>query len=110
MSEGAIGWVKFWKPKDDWYYLEAAARAAYLDEYRRLVAQATAQGARLLGAYKCRGQSSWSRFEVWEFPDVQSIIDHTNRLEEVGHYQYFAESNSVGRRYEKAGTPESWVL
>ncbi|HBY93137.1 MAG TPA: hypothetical protein DEP84_04090 [Chloroflexi bacterium] len=105
-----LGWVKFWKPTDDWYYLEPASRQAYLDSYGRCVARATERGARLLGTYKCRGQSRWARFEVWEFPDVQVIIDFTNDLEEVGHYQYFAEENTVGRRYERTGNAETWVI
>jgi hypothetical protein len=105
-----IGWVKFWKPKDDWYYLPADQRQAYLNAYEQVADVAQAGGARLVGAYACRGQSTWSRFEFWEFATLQAVIDFTHALEEIGHYQYFAESNTVGRRYEKRGRAESWVI
>lgn len=105
-----VGWVKFWKPKDDWYYLDPEERQTYLNDYVAATEDVTAQGARLIGTYKCRGQSTWSRFEVWEFPELHLLIDFTHRLEEIGHFQYFAEENTVGRRYEKAGDAESWVL
>jgi len=106
----AIGWVKFWKPKDDWYYLESDERQLYLDGYAKATNRAQLAGARLLGAYKCRGQSEWARFELWEFPDLQNIIDLTNDLEEIGHFQYFAESNTVGRRYERNMDAEGWAI
>ncbi len=105
-----IGWVKFWKPKDDWYDLDAPSRQVYLDGLAKVLARAAERGGRLLGTYKCRGQSPWARFEVWEFPDVEVLIDFTNDLEQIGHYQYFAEDHTVGRRYERAGDAGSWVI
>lgn len=109
-SEQPLGWVKFWKPKDDWYYLPAAQRQAYLDAYAQAVTRASQRGGRLIGTYKCRGQSCWARFEVWEFPNLQVLIDLTNDLEEIGHFQYFAEDHTVGRRYERTGNAHSWVI
>jgi hypothetical protein len=105
-----IGMIKFWKPKDDWYYLSPADRKVYLDSYANVVRRAEKSGAKLLGSYKCRGQSTWARFEVWEFPDLRDIIDFTNNLEEIAHFRYFAEENTVGRRYEKLNDPTSWVI
>jgi hypothetical protein len=105
-----IGWVKFWKPKDDWYYLEPDERQVYLNAYIRAVEKAKFAGARLLGTYKCRGQSKWARFELWEFPDIQSVTNLTNELEEIGHFQYFAEDNTVGRRYERDANANSWII
>jgi hypothetical protein len=109
-SDQPLGWVKFWKPKDDWYYLEASERQAYLDGFAQAVARATERGAHLLGTYKCRGQSPWARFEIWEFPDLQVLIDLTNDLEQIGHFRFFAEDHTVGRRYERAGSADSWVI
>jgi hypothetical protein len=109
-SSQPLGWIKFWKPKDDWYYLEAAERQDYFDAFDSAVAKATARGAQLIGTYKCRGQSSWARFEVWEFPNLQVLMDLSNELEEIGHFQYFAEDHTVGRRYERAGEANSWVI
>ena len=105
-----LGWIKFWKPKDDWYYLNPSERQTYLDDFEKVVKQATERGARLMGAYKCRGQSSWARFEIWEFPDLPVLIDLSSALEEIGHFQYFAEDHTVGRRYERAGQADSWVI
>jgi hypothetical protein len=105
-----IGWVKFWTPKDDWYYLEPAERNAYFDGYAEIIDRVQGRGARLIGTYKCRGQSTWARFEVWEFPDLQVLIDLTNDLEEIGHFQFFAEDHTVGRRYERSADPGSWVV
>jgi hypothetical protein len=109
-SAQPLGWVKFWKPKDDWYYLEPGERQAYLDSFAKVVAYATERGARLVGTYKCRGQSPWARFEVWEFPDLQILIDLSNQLEEIGHFQYFAEDHTLGRRYQRTGHADSWVI
>lgn len=105
-----LGWVKFWKPKDDWYYLDSAHRQIYLDELAKATARAEERGARLLGKYKCRGQSNWARFEFWEFPELQVLIDLTNDLEAIGHFQYFAEDHTVGYRYEAPGEANSWVI
>jgi hypothetical protein len=109
-SKKPIGWIKFWTPKDDWYALEEKDRKKYLDGLKVIEERAREQGGRLLGAYKCRGQSSWARFELWEFPDLQLLIEVTNELEGIGHYQYFSEDNTVGRRYEREGDPGSWII
>lgn len=109
-SSQPLGWVKFWKPKDDWYYLDPLERQTYLDSFAQVVARTTERGGRLIGTYKCRGQSPWARFEVWEFPDLQVLIDLTQDLEQIGHFQFFAEDHTVGRRYERIGDPGSWVI
>jgi hypothetical protein len=105
-----IGWIKFWTPKDDWYGLDAESRKTYFDGLKGIEDRAAAQGGRLVGTYKCRGQSPWARFELWEFSSLQSVIDMTNDLEKIGHYQYFSENNTVGRQYERTGDPNSWVI
>jgi len=109
-NQTPIGWVKYWKPKDDWYYLTPAERQTYLDNFARVTRAAMEKGARLLGTYKCRGQSPWARFEVWEFPELQAVIELTNNLEEIGHFRYFAEDHTVGTRYERTGSADSWVI
>jgi hypothetical protein len=109
-SSQPLGWINFWKPKDDWYYLAPDARRAYFDQYVEVVKRAEGAGARRLGSYKCRGQSLWSRFEVWEFPDLRVLVEMNQALEEIGHYQYFAEDNTVGRRYDREPDPNTWVL
>jgi hypothetical protein len=105
-----IGWIKFWTPKDDWYSLEAEDRKKYLDGLQRIIDQTKRQGGQLVGTYKCRGQSEWARFELWEFPNLEMLIEMTNRLEEIGHYQYFCENNTVGRKYKRNGDPNNWVI
>jgi hypothetical protein len=110
VPEQPIGWVRFYKPKDDWYYLAPQAREAYMDGLATAVERAEARGARLLGSYRCRGQSRWARFEVWEFSDVQALIDFTQALEEIRHFQYFAEDHTVGRRYLQALDADSWAI
>lgn len=105
-----LGVVKFWSPKDDWYYLAAAERRGYFDAYRRALENANQSGARLNGIFKCRGQSRWSRFEVWEFPDLETLVRLTDELEEIGHFQYFAEETTFGRRYVREEDEASWVI
>jgi hypothetical protein len=108
--EQPVGWVRFWSPKDDWYYLDPAERSVYLEGHDRALERAIACGARLLGVYKCRGQSRWARFEAWEFPSLDVLLDLTDDLEEIGHFQYFSEDRTFGRRYDRRGDPESWVI
>lgn len=105
-----LGWVNFWLPKDDWYYLRDEERRAYLAKHAEIVEQAEAKGVRRIGSYKCRGQSTWPRFDLWEFPDLETLIEMNERLEEIGHYRYFAEENIVGRRYERSVEPDGWVV
>lgn len=108
--EQPIGWIRLYKPKDDWYYLTSQTRQTYMDGLAAVVERAEARGARRLGSYKCRGQSQWARFEVWEFPDVQALIDLTQALEEIRHFQYFAEDHTVGRRYERDLDADGWAI
>jgi hypothetical protein len=105
-----LGWVKFWTPKDDWYYLSSDDRQKYFDDYEKVVSQALEKGAVLIGTYKCRGQSPWLRFEVWEFPEISILIEFSNSLEDIGHFQYFEEDNTVGRKYVRSRDPNSWVV
>jgi hypothetical protein len=109
-TKAPLGWIKFWTPKDDWYALDAKAREKYLDGLKTVEDRALSLGGRLIGTYKCRGQSSWARFEMWELPNLQALIEITNELEQIGHYQYFSESNTFGRQYMREGDPDSWVI
>ena len=109
-SNQKIGWVKFWTPKDDWYYLREPEREKYLTLFNQAVRNAMDKGGNLIGVYKCRGQSEWMRFEIWEFPSVNIIIDFTQELESIRHYQYFAEDNTVGRKYQRVGSNYSWII
>lgn len=107
---GTIAWVKFWRPTDDWYALNEQGREQYLTDFHRTVEQAKAEGAELIGVYKCRGQSEWLSFEVWEFPNLDQIIKFTEALDRIGHYQYFKEDRTAGRKYERVGSKSSWVI
>lgn len=105
-----IGWIKFWKPKDDWYALDARSRETYYNQYQALSQRAIEQGAHLVGKYKCRGQSDWERFEFWEFPRLEVLVEFTNALEEINHFLYFSENATFGRRYDPRLDPKSWVV
>ena len=105
-----IGWVKFWKPLDDWYALSTPEREYYYNHYQSLAQHVVDQGAQLIGTYKCRGQSDWERFEFWEFPKLEMLIEFTNGLEEINHYLYFAESATFGRRYDRFFDAQNWVV
>ena len=109
-EKNMIGWVKYWTPKDDWYYLSEEEREKYINQYNQIVEKTKESGADLIGVYKCRGQSSWMRFEFWEFPAVEDIIEFTNQLEEIGHYQFFEEDHTVGRKYQRNTQKDSWVV
>ena len=105
-----IGWIKFWKPKDAWYNLGRSEREKYFLRYRELTGKIVKDGARLVGTYKCRGQSAWERFEVWEFPDLQTLVSFTDGLEEINHFLYFSSDHIFGRKYEQILNPDSWVV
>ncbi|MGB6681380.1 MAG: DUF6616 family protein [Candidatus Bathyarchaeia archaeon] len=104
-----LGWIKFWKPKDDWYGLNAEARKNYYDKYKELVDRIEGKGAILIGTYRCRGQSRWERFEFWEFPSIDLLIAFSNELESINHYLYFEENAKVGRKYKRLYNPNTWV-
>lgn len=105
-----IGWIKFWRPTDDWYALEDQERERYLTDFQQAVEDVKAQGAELIGVYKCRGQSEWLSFEAWEFPDIDLLMEFTNTLDRIDHYLYFQEDRAVGRKYQREGSKSSWVI
>lgn len=105
-----LGWVKFLTPKDDWYYIDSEERNRYYENYEKITSKVFEKGAKLIGTYKCRGQSPWFRFEVWEFPLLAILIDFSNALEDIGHYKYFEEENVFGRKYLRNTDPENWLI
>ena len=103
MSEpmGPIGWINFWKPKDEWYYLPPQERTRLLAAWEAIREGAVARGARRLGSYECRASTAWARVALWELPDLETLTGMVEALSEAGYYQYFAEENAFGRRTEE---------
>ncbi len=103
MSEpmGPIGWINFWKPKDEWYYLAPDERRRLLAAWEAIRGHAGARGARNLGSYECRASTAWARVALWEFPNLETLTDMVDALSDAGYYQYFAEENAFGRRTEE---------
>ena len=96
-----LGWINFYNPTDDWYYLEEQEKTIYLQKYNKVVEHVKSKGVQLLGSYKCRSNSEWSRYDVWEFPSIELIVEMNNLLEEIGHFQFFEENHVMGRKYKK---------
>ena len=99
--KNCLGWINFYNPTDDWYYLEEQEKSIYLQQYNKVVEHVKSKGAQLLGSYKCRSNSEWSRYEVWEFPSIEIIVEMNNQLEEIGHFQFFEENHVMGRKHKK---------
>jgi hypothetical protein len=95
-----IGWINYWKPKDEWYYLPRDDRERLLHEWNAIRAAAAAGGANQFGVYECRASTSWARVALWEFPSLDALTTMIDALSEAGYYQYFAEENAFGRRTE----------
>jgi chlorite dismutase len=95
-----IGWVSFWKPKDEWYYLPLDERERLLGEWGTIRAAAVGQGATQFGTYECRASTAWARVSFWEFPDLGVLTEMVDALSDAAYYQYFAEENAFGRRTE----------
>ncbi len=95
-----LGWINYWKPKDDWYYVPQDRREQLLIEWERIRRIAAAQGANLQGTYECRASTPWARVSLWEFPDLEVMIGMVDALSDAGYYQYFTEENAFGRRTE----------
>jgi len=96
--EEALGWVNFWKPKDDWYYLPREERVRLLQQWDDIRQQAVAQGAIRIGTYECRASSAWARVSTWEFPSLELLTGMVDALSDAGYFEYFAEENAFGRR------------
>ena len=96
-----IGWVNFWKPKDEWYYLSRAERDRLLGEWEAIREAAIARGAVCFGSYECRASTAWARVALWEFPDLDALTGMVDALAAAAYYQYFAEENAFGRRTEE---------
>jgi hypothetical protein len=95
-----IGWINFWKPKDEWYYLARADRERLIGEWEAIRAAATEAGATRLGTYECRASTAWARVSLWEFPQLDVLTRMVDALAGSAYYQYFAEENAFGRRTE----------
>lgn len=93
-----FGWINFWKPKDEWYYLPAAERDGLLARWEAVRQAAIARGAVRLGDYECRASTAWARVSLWEFPDLRVLTEMVDGLADAAYYQYFAEENAFGRR------------
>jgi hypothetical protein len=96
-----LAWINFWKPKDEWYYLERAERQSLLEWWEEFRNAAVAAGARRLGTFACRANSDWARVSLWEFPDVETLTEMIDELSAAGYYQYFAEDNTFGVSVEE---------
>ncbi len=99
-TEGTLGWINYWKPKDEWYYLPRQRREQLLRAWEGIRASAVDQGASRLGTYECRASTSWARVSLWEFPNLDVLTGMVDALSHADYYQYFAEENAFGRRTE----------
>ena len=99
--KNSLNWINFYNPTDDWYYISENERKTYINKYNEIIKYVKNNGGKLIGSYKSRSNSEWSRYEIWEFPSVEMIVEMNNQLEEIGHYQYFEENHVIGRKYIK---------
>ena len=95
-----IGWINFWKPKDEWYYLSRDERERLMGEWEAIRTAAKSEGARQLGTYECRASTAWARVSLWEFPELDVLTRMVEALADAAYYQYFAEENAFGCRTE----------
>jgi hypothetical protein len=102
MSEDVvIGWVNFWSPKDEWYYLPAGRRTELLAQWQVIHEDVFARGARRLGSYETRASTAWARVSLWEFPSFELLMEMVDRLGDAAYYEFFSEENAFGRRTEE---------
>lgn len=93
-----VGWLTFWKPKDAWYYAASREREKLLARWAAIRQRALDAGARLVGDYECRANTTWARVSVWEFPGLEPLLAMLDALEEAEYYRYIADDNVLGRR------------
>jgi hypothetical protein len=99
-AAGRIGWINFWKPKDEWYYLSREDRERLMGTWDAIRTAAMDEGASRLGSYECRASTAWARVSLWEFPDLAVLTSMVDALADAAYYQYFAEENAFGWRTE----------
>ncbi len=93
-----LGWISYWKPKGEWYYLSHSEREELLECWEKVRKGVISRGARRVGDYESRANTRWARVSVWEFPDLDLLRSMVTELEEASYYRYFAEQNAFGRR------------
>ena len=91
-----INIIKFFSPKDCWYYLDDKEKIDFIKLYRKENDEFIEKGAELIGTYVSRANSDWSRYEIWLFNDIENNISYSNILEEIGFYEYFVVQNLLG--------------
>lgn len=96
--EEPLGWISYWRPKDEWYYLPHSQRDELLEQWQAIRQEAISRGARRVADYECRADTRWARVSVWEFPELEVLRGMVTELEEASYHRYFAEHNTLGRR------------
>ena len=91
-----INIIKFFSPKDCWYYLDDKEKIDFIKLYDKKNDEFIEKGAELIGTYVSRANSDWSRYEIWLFNDIENNISYSNILEEIGFYEYFVVQNLLG--------------
>lgn len=97
-----VAWIHYSRPRTSWYGLGESAQAEHRRRFDSVRMDSHERGGRPQGTFFVRGQSDYSRVEIWTFPDADAAFDHWSRLVEVGYSRWFESANNVGLRDEEA--------
>ncbi|HEX6444108.1 MAG TPA: hypothetical protein VF053_03395 [Streptosporangiales bacterium] len=97
-----VAWIHYSRPRTAWYRLDESAQKEHRERFDAARAASRASGGRAHGTFFVRGQSDYSRVEIWTFPDADAAFGHWSRLVDAGYARWFESANSVGLRDEEA--------
>jgi hypothetical protein len=97
-----VAWIHYSRPRTAWYGLDEGTQAEHRRRFDSARATSSERGGRPHGTFFVRGQSDYSRVEIWTFPDVDAAFDHWSRLVDAGYARWFESANNVGLRDEEA--------
>ena len=91
--------IEIWRPRPEWHELTQAQKKEFQAEAQAVLQTLFGKGAKLLGIHRCRALSEggWDVFAYWQMPNMDLVVELSERLEKVGWNRYFEQLNYVGK-------------
>jgi hypothetical protein len=91
--------VEIWRPRPEWHELTQAQKKEFQAAAQAVLQTLFSKGAKLLGIHRCRALSEggWDVFAYWQMPNMDLVVELSERLEKVGWNRYFEQLNYVGK-------------
>ena len=91
--------VEIWRPRPEWHELTQLRRENSRPQRRPCCKLSSARGRsywEFIGA-GALSEGGWDVFAYWQMPNMDLVVELSERLEKVGWNRYFEQLNYVGK-------------